>query len=130
MKKKSEKKDFEEKKYDSFGLDWDNIGMQKAEEKIKIMSIGYDFMGIHIRKSSSGKGVHILVYLKEDISIRQYFTYRLMFHDDFMRVVLDAERYCKNEVFDLLWDYKYKMNKKTNKMEKHNAGKWKKVKIS
>lgn len=130
MKKKSEKKDFEEKKYDSFGLDWDNIVMQKAEEKIKIMSIGYDFMSIYIRKSSSGKGVHILVYLKEDISIRQYFTYRLMFHDDFMRVVLDAERYCKNEVFDLLWDYKYKMNKKTNKMEKHNAGKWKKVKIS
>ena len=128
--KKSEKKDFEKKDYNSFGLDWDNIGMRKAEEKIKIMSIGYDFMSIYIRKSSSGKGVHILVFLKEDISIREYFTYRLMFHDDFMRVVLDAERYCKNEVFDLLWDYKYKMNKKTNKMEKHNAGKWKKVKIS
>ena len=130
MKKKSEKKDFEEKKYDKFGLDWDNISIRKAEEKIKNMSVGYDFLRIFIRKSSSGKGVHILVFLKEDISIRQYFTYRLMFHDDFMRVVLDAERFCKNEIYDLLWDYKYKMNKKTNKMEKHNAGKWKKVKIS
>ena len=128
--KKSEKKDFEEKKYNSFGLDWDNIGMRKAEKRIKSMAIDYDFLSIFIRKSSSGKGVHVLVYLKEEISIREYFTYRLLFYDDFMRVVLDAERYCKNEIYDLLWDYKYKLNKKTKKMEKHNSGEWKKVKIS
>ena len=102
--KKSEKKDFEEKKYDKFGLDWDNISIRKAEEKIKIMSIGYDFLRIFIRKSSSGKGVHILVFLKEDISIREYFTYRLMFHDDFMRVA-GSKKYTRVSI-DLLFEKK------------------------
>lgn len=121
---KRTEKDFEKKVYDEFGLDWDNISMKEAEKKFKTFLIDFDFEKVEMRQSSSKKGIHIRVKLKNKISIREYLIYRLHFDDDFMRVVLDAERYCRGEIFDLLWDYKYKMDWKIKKMKKFTSGKW------
>lgn len=92
-------------------LDWDNMSYAKMLRKARLLNIMYPDKQISIRKSSSGRGWHAVVYGVQFSSFDELLEMRYLLGDDEKRIEKDAARYGKGVCCSVLFSEKGKGKK-------------------
>lgn len=112
-------------------VDWDDcfdnpsnfLDFSEKQDRLKVFIEENDNISeIFWRYSSRGKGIHLKIILKRQVSVLENFMYRAQLEDDIYRIKADLVRYASGKEINRLWDAKIV------KGEEFYAGEWRKFK--
>jgi hypothetical protein len=99
------------------------LDFSEKQDRLKVFIEENDNISeIFWRYSSRGKGIHLKIILKRQVSVLENFMYRAQLEDDIYRIKADLVRYASGKEINRLWDAKIV------KGEEFYAGEWRKFK--